>query len=106
MANKPASVTNALERRLRNEVSIHVSLSGEDELSRDILALLADRTRDKERITELEAALPGADKLDILADLVDHWYPDDPEPEMQNDIRQWARGIRALLEEVPDAQAE
>ena len=60
--------------------------------------ILAARTQREERITALEAALPEADKLDILADLVDHWYPDDPEPEMQNDIRQWARGIRALLE--------
>ena len=52
-----AGVTDALERRLRNEVSIHVSLSGEDELSRDILALLADRTQREERITKLEKAL-------------------------------------------------
>ena len=49
-----AGVPDALERRLRNEVSIHVSLSGEDELSRDILAVLADRAHDRERIGALQ----------------------------------------------------
>ena len=59
MSNKPAPVTDALERRLRNEVSIHVSLSGEDELSRDILALLDDRTRYREVLRLWDDHLPG-----------------------------------------------
>ena len=59
MSNKPAPVTDALERRLRNEVIIHVSLSGEDELSRDILALLDDRTRYREVLRLWDDHLPG-----------------------------------------------
>ena len=43
-----------------------------------------------------------ARRLATLADWVDVRFPDDAEPEMQNDLREWARRLRALLpEEAP-----
>ena len=50
------------------------------------------------RLARLEAALPDATKLDLLADWIDLKYPNDSDPEVQNDLRAWARNIRAALE--------
>ncbi len=47
----------ALVEKLRREVKIHIAMVGEDELSNDILTVLADRTRYEKRIGELEDGL-------------------------------------------------
>ena len=39
------------------------------------------------RVRELEDALPSADKLDLLAFWIDTIRPNDPDPEVQNDLR-------------------
>lgn len=47
-------------------------------------------------INRLRAALPDPAKLWALADWIDLKYPNDSNPEVQRDLRAWARGIMAL----------
>lgn len=42
------------------------------------------------------ANLPAPVKLELLADWFDTKYPDNPDKEVQNDLRQWAQKIREL----------
>ena len=51
------------------------------------------------RVKSLEEALPPAHRLRTLAQLVDSFYPNDPEPEIQADLRAWADAIEAVLAE-------
>lgn len=50
----------------------------------------------EDRADRAEAALPDPAKLWALADWIDSKYPNDSDPEVQNDLRAWARGIMAL----------
>jgi len=43
------------------------------------------------RVARLEDALPDPNKLEILARWVDMQYPADTNPEVQNDLREWAK---------------
>lgn len=56
-------------------------------------AALAAVTAHRDR---LEVALPDPAKLWALADWIDAQYPGDVDPEVQRDLRGWARGIMAL----------
>lgn len=49
----------------------------------------------------LVEALPDPDKLEILARWFDMKYPSDANPEVQTDLREWAKKIRRALEEKP-----
>ena len=51
------------------------------------------------RVARLEEALPDPDKLEILAKWFDMKYPSDANPEVQTDLREWAKKIRRALEE-------
>jgi len=51
------------------------------------------------RVERLEEALPDPDKLEILARWFDMQYPADTNPEVQTDLREWAKKIRNVLEE-------
>lgn len=51
------------------------------------------------RMKRLKAALPPARRLRTLAQLVDAFYPNDPDPEIQTDLRAWADSIEAALAE-------
>lgn len=51
------------------------------------------------RVVRLEEALPDPDKLEILARWFDMKYPSDANPEVQTDLREWAKKIRRALEE-------
>ena len=51
------------------------------------------------RVARLEEALPDPDKLEILARWFDMKYPSDANPEVQTDLREWAKKIRRALEE-------
>ena len=50
------------------------------------------------RCKRLEEALPDPDKLEILARWFDMKYPSDANPEVQTDLREWAKKIRRALE--------
>ncbi len=41
--------------------------------------------------------LPDPDKLELLADWIDSKYPDDPNPDVQADLRRWAQSLRGWL---------
>lgn len=58
----------------------------------DVKALLA-------RAERLEESLPDPHKLEILAAWFDLNFKDDRNPEVQNDLREWAKKIRRALEE-------
>lgn len=49
-----------------------------------------------EQTTQYREALPDPSKLWALADYFDAKFPDDAAPEVQADLRRWARGIFAL----------
>ena len=51
------------------------------------------------RVAWLEDALPDPDKLEILARWFDMKYPSDANPEVQTDLREWAKKIRRAWEE-------
>ena len=51
------------------------------------------------RVARLEEALPDPDKLEILARWFDMRYQADVNPEVQTDLREWAKKIRCVLEE-------
>lgn len=51
------------------------------------------------RVARLEEALPDPYKLEILARWFDMKYPSDANPEVQTDLREWAKKIRRALEE-------
>lgn len=53
------------------------------------------------RNRELEAALPPADRLALLADWIDTEYPNDSDSEAQRDLRRWAQRIDAVLAGEP-----
>lgn len=46
-------------------------------------------------------ALPPPDKLRLLADYMDKLFPEDPEPDVQTDLRAWATEIEAAQAEGP-----
>lgn len=46
---------------------------------------------------DLYAAVPDPDKLELLADWFDKRYPNDQNPEVQSDLREWARLGRTAL---------
>ena len=48
------------------------------------------------QIALLKKVLPDSEKLDLLASWIDAQYPDVPNVEVQNDLREWARTIRKL----------
>lgn len=50
-------------------------------------------------VARMEEALPDPDKLEILARWFDMKYPSDANPEVQTDLREWAKKIRRALEE-------
>jgi len=61
---------------------------------------LAALARIEARLAEAERVLPNPDKLDLLAD----WFDQDDAnkgktsfPEVQRDLRAWAKGIRTYL---------
>lgn len=66
--------------------------------------LAGEFDRMEARADEAERLLPPPDKLEMLADWIDVKYPDDDDPEVQLDLRRWARDIRAFLasKENPD----
>ena len=52
------------------------------------------------RAIEKAARTIDPDKLDVLADWVDAIRPNDPDPEVQRQLRKWADALRAaILEE-------
>ena len=51
------------------------------------------------RVARLEEALPDPSKLEMLARWFDIRYPADAHPEVQTDLREWAKKIRCALEE-------
>ena len=59
LESEPAPVTDALANKMRREVEIHVDMAGEDELSNDILALLADLARYQEALRRWDDHLEG-----------------------------------------------
>ena len=73
----------------------------------DILRAIAEEEREREavlfglhaRVARLEEALPDPDKLEILARWFDWNFEDDQNPEVQDDLRKWAKKIRRALEE-------
>lgn len=68
---------------------------------RDGVRQLGEARAERDR---LRAALPNPAKLDLLADWVDLRYPNDPDPQVQADLRRWARNIRAALAQPSDAE--
>jgi len=61
------------------------------------------------RLAEVEAqrdllaiALPDDEKLDLLADWIDLNFPDDENPEVQADLRRWARSAREALAKLEE----
>lgn len=40
--------------------------------------------------------LPPIDKLELLAEWIDSKYPNDPNPEVQEEIRQWVKNIKTI----------
>lgn len=58
----------------------------------------------QQQVKTLREALPPARRLRTLADMVDYFYPDDPEPEIQDDLRKWASKIDALA--TPSAEED
>jgi hypothetical protein len=60
------------------------------------LELSADRATIAERVRALEAAMPDPSKLWALAEWIDVKYPNDDNPEVQDDLRRWTREIMAL----------
>ena len=53
----------------------------------------------RSRVARLEEALPDPDKLEMLARWFDIRHPADASPEVQIDLRKWAKKIRCALEE-------
>ena len=51
------------------------------------------------RVARLEEALPDPSKLEMLARWFAIRYPADAHPEVQTDLREWAKKIRCALEE-------
>lgn len=47
----------------------------------------------EQREAALRAALPPTHRLKLLAMWIDMKYPDDPNPEVQRDLRKWAKAI-------------
>ena len=50
------------------------------------------------KVARYEEALPDPEKLDMLAEWFDARYPNDPYPEVQIDLRMWAKNARKALE--------
>jgi hypothetical protein len=62
----------------------------------DIPTLLTEIDQLRERLAAAEAALPSPAKLWALAEWFDAMYPNDANPEVQSDLRGWARAICAV----------
>lgn len=58
--------------------------------------IFQEATAERSRADRATAALPDPGKLWALADWIDAKYPDDSNPEVQRDLRSWARSIFAL----------
>lgn len=57
-------------------------------------------------VPDLLAALPDPEKLELLASWIDVKHADNPDTEVQDDLRRWAAGIRAAIEKAtPDLTA-
>ena len=58
--------------------------------------------RQRKRADRLEEALPNPCKLEALARWIDWNFENDPDPEVQTDLRQWAKKIRNAMEHQYD----
>lgn len=70
-----------------------------DECVTGLCELQTENDALRARVARLEEALPDPDKLEILAKWFDMQYPSDTNPEVQTDLREWAKKIRNALEE-------
>ena len=70
--------------------------------TKKVLELEQMNTALRTRVARLEDALPDPDKLEILARWFDMMYPSDTNPEVQTDLREWAKKIRNALEHQYD----
>ena len=70
-----------------------------DECVEGMCELQTENALLRSRVARLEEALPDQNKLELLAIWIDLNFEDDPNPEVQNDLREWARKIRRALEE-------
>lgn len=61
-----------------------------------ITAVIADLDAADAEIASLRKALPNPDKLELLASWLDIRFPDDQNPEIQRDLREWAKAIREV----------
>lgn len=57
-----------------------------------------DRARLRKELAEAREAMPDPDKLETLALWFDVKNPNDPDPEVQTDLRRWATRARAFLD--------
>ena len=73
------------------EVSASYASDLLDELDETVAALAASQAHE----ARLRAALPDPAKLWSLAEWLEMKYPGDPNPEIQDDLRAWAKAIYA-----------
>ena len=70
-----------------------------DECVTGLCELQTENATLRARVARLEEALPDPRRLEILAAWFDLNFKDDRNPEVQNDLREWAKKIRRALEE-------
>ena len=64
-------------------------------------AQLLDEVHDLEKIIKsISKKLPCSEKLRLLAKWIDKKYPDDIDPEAQNDLRKWADNIDKIIKKI------
>ena len=98
MIDKHEGVENAIRVLTENfDADLLLSRIRQGTTAEELLETERDALR--ARVAELEKALPDPDKLEILARWFDMKYPSDDNPEVQTDLREWAKKIRRALEE-------
>lgn len=92
------------ERWLRNvaEVQSHRAGAGAAMLRENMLKCAEEIERLRARVVRLEEALPNPCKLEVLARWIDWNFENDPDPEVQTDLREWAKKIRRAMEHQYD----
>ena len=90
LAESETNLQAALEACARKEHQLSEAQDKALESGKSCLAALL-------ALSEARAALPPSQKLRDLALWIDVKYPNDSDPEVQNDLRRWARLIDAAL---------
>jgi len=86
-----------LERSI--EIAIDEGRNGNtywDEVRKDILSLLAPELADAEKWRKVKEAIDPS-KLRTLAAWIDIKYPNDQNPQVQNDLRKWADALEGKV---------